>query len=88
MLICATGGRFPPAWLQPIEQRRVRFALISALFAEIKAACSLRVVLHTAHNATLLLAKAVLRYGFGRSRRLSLQSTNPSYTNIVVKQIL
>ncbi|WP_239432304.1 hypothetical protein [Sporosarcina sp. ACRSL] len=32
MLISAPGGRFP------IERRRVRFALISAFFAEIKAA--------------------------------------------------
>jgi hypothetical protein len=34
-LISAPGGRFPRAWLQPIEQRRVRFVIISAPFAEI-----------------------------------------------------
>ncbi len=35
MLISASGGRFPRARLQPIEQRRVRFVIISAPFAEI-----------------------------------------------------
>ncbi len=40
-LISASGGRFPRARLQPIEQRRVRFALISAFFAEIKASVPL-----------------------------------------------
>ncbi len=34
-LISATDGRFPRARLQPIEQRRVQFVIISVPFAEI-----------------------------------------------------
>ena len=34
-LISAASGRFPRARLQPIEQRRVRFVIISAVFAEV-----------------------------------------------------
>ncbi len=66
MLISASGGHFPRARLQPIEQRRVRFAVFLR---------SLRKLRHPALNASLLFAKAVLRNGFRRSRHLSLQST-------------
>ena len=46
---------FRGAWLEPSEQRRVRFAVFLCT-SEIKAAMLL--------TLTLLLAKAVLRYGF------------------------
>jgi len=66
-----SGARFPRAWLEPIEQRRVRFALISAPFAEIKAACSLKISDNIARNATLVLANAVLRDGVHSKQRIS-----------------
>src|SRR5690606_1046198 len=73
---------FLGAWLEPIEQRRVRFAVflrsLQKLRQPFRHSCSLRVAKNIARNAALLLANAVLRNGVRcsrRSRRLSLQST-------------
>jgi len=78
------GKRFPRGAGEPIEQRRVRLALISAHLAEIKAS--------GVANSTLFGAKAVLRNGFScgvspfalhpagvatfHSKQLGLTSTN------------
>ena len=39
MLISASGGRFPRARLQPIEQRRVRFAVFLRSLQKLRHSC-------------------------------------------------
>jgi len=77
------SGRFPRARLQPIELRRVRFAVFLCSLQKLRHSCPVLPTL------ALLLAKAVLRNGSSCgvfssrcsrwSRRSSLQSTSSYY---------
>ncbi|WP_239433589.1 hypothetical protein [Sporosarcina sp. ACRSL] len=82
----ATGGRFPRAVREPIEQRRVRFAVFLRFLQKLRHPYSAPLRSQKTLLATLrfLLAKAVLRDGFRRSRRLPLHSTKlPEIDNVV-----
>ncbi|MBB4824392.1 hypothetical protein HNO89_001614 [Sporosarcina luteola] len=61
-LISATAGRFPRARLQPIEQRRVRFAVFLG-FKEIKAALMLQTLCFLSQKPFFVTAFAALRPG-------------------------